>query len=171
MYGIVLMVAMTSGGQAAEYQDCRCGGWGYAAACWEGAWPSSGCCGVVKLGLANYGYGSGTPSVSAVEQKKWDDYVASLDNVDDRKDMGELWTKADLSARRQLIAKIPPPMKPEVEKKPVEKEKPLSAEEIKRWDAHVRKLTGDQKKRAVDSWDKADVAGKRKLLAGLPERE
>ncbi len=179
MYGIVLMAAMTSGGQAADcvgYHGapvCHgswCGaGWGHSTSCRDCCPPRCGCCGYVIPGLA--GYGPGAPSLPAAEQKKWDDYVASLNNDDDRKDLGDLWNKADIGARRKLVSKIPPPMQIEEEKKEVVKEKPLSAEEIKQWEEYVQTLKGDAKKKAEDAWRKADLAGKRKMIATIPEKD
>jgi hypothetical protein len=171
MYGIVLMVAMASGGQAADSCGWCAAGWGYGWDCWDCCRPRCGCCGYVIPGLAGYGYGTGAAKLSAEEQKKWDDYVASLDSENDRKDVGKLWSRADLGARRQLIAKIPEPMKPEVEKKTIEKPKPLSAEEIKRWGEYVSTLKGEKKKEAEESWRKADLEGKRKLLSTVPDKD
>jgi hypothetical protein len=120
---------------------------------------------------AQVGWGTGVPQVSAEEQKKWDDYVASLDNVDDRRDVSDLWARADLGARRQLMAKIPPPVRDEPDTKEIEKPKELSPEEIKKWQDYVDTLKGEPKKKAEDSWRKADLAGKRKLLEKVPDKD
>jgi hypothetical protein len=171
MYGIVVMVALSSGAQSAN--GC---GWGCGPAYdggWCGYWGvgcrSNYCCGVVTP--AQLGWGNGAPTVSAEEQKKWDDYVASLDHADDRRDVNYLWARADLGARRQLLEKIPPPVKEEADSKEIEKEKPLSAEEIKKWDEYVDSLKGDAKKKAEEDWRKANLAGKRKLLDKVPDKE
>jgi hypothetical protein len=124
MYGIVVMVALSSSAQIAD-----CVGWGCASEYGGGygGWdlcpycpPRCGCGRVVP---AQVGWGTGVPQVSAAEQKRWDDYVASLDNVDDRQAVSDLWTRADLGARRQLLTKIPPPVK--LDEDSTEKEKEL----------------------------------------------
>jgi hypothetical protein len=164
VYSIVLMTALVSGGQAANsFGYSGHYGWG----CW-GCWGCGGC----------YGWGScygccGTvtpwlmpgPSLPAAEQKKWDDYVSLFDSDDDKKELNDLWTRADITARWELIKKIPvlPPPKEEAEK-----DKPLSAEEKKKWDAYVKKLKGEKKQQAEEAWEKADLKGKRKLIEGIP---
>jgi hypothetical protein len=116
--------------------------------------------------------GTGGPpeQLPADLQKKWDDYVASLDTEDDRKDVSGLWDRADLSARRKLIEKIPPPMKDDKELEKPKPLPPLSAEEMKRWDDYVATLKGEEKKKAEDAWRTADLEGKRKLLRAIPDR-
>jgi hypothetical protein len=111
MYGIVVILALGSGAQAAD-----CCGWGNAPAYWggwNGYWAPR-CCsryGCGKVTPAQVGWGTSAPQVSAEEQKKWDDYVASLDNYDDQRAVNDLWERADLGARKKLISKIPPPIK------------------------------------------------------------
>ena len=72
----------------------------------SGGSPRS-CCG--RVVPAQLGWGTGAPLVSAEEQKQWDDYVASLDNPEDKRAVSDLWARADLGARRQLIAKLREP--------------------------------------------------------------
>jgi hypothetical protein len=169
MYGIVLMVALGGSAEAPGYYNGGC--WPAYAGVWcgYGYCPLRlGCCGMVTPGQLGWGYGA--PQVSAAEQNKWDDYVASLDNVDDRRDVSDLWARADLGARRQLLEKIPPPVKEDADTKEIEKPAPLSAEEIKKWKDYVETLKGEAKKQAEDNWTKADLAGKRKLLDKVPDR-
>src|SRR5579859_2932578 len=106
MYGIVVMVALGSSVQAADCYHC---GWSYAPA-YVGGWCDGPCgphcfgCG--KVTPAQVGWGTSAPQVSAEEQKKWDDYVAALDNVEDQRAVSDLWARAEISARRKLLAKI-----------------------------------------------------------------
>ena len=127
MYGIVVVLALSSGAASANgcwncgpaYDGGWCGYWGWGC-------RSNYCCG--KVTPAQLGWGNGAPQVTAEEQKKWDDYVASLDHADDRRDVSYLWDHADLGARRQLLEKIPPPVREEPERKEIEKEKPKDKE-------------------------------------------
>jgi hypothetical protein len=192
MYSIVLLTAMMSGGQGADFFGY---GWhGYAGyygcygcygcgGCygWYGGWGSCcGCCGTVTPGLMP------GPMVTEMEQRAWDAYVDRLDSDDDKRDVCELWARADFHARRKLVAKIPPPEKEDKEdkkslekedkkplekedKKSLEKEKPISAAEQKKWDDYVKTLEGDKKTKAENDWKKADLTGKRKLIDDIPE--
>ncbi len=134
MYGIVVMMALSRGAQSAEGVGWGCsseyvggyGGWDLCPYCP----PRCGCGRVVP---AQVGWGTGVVAqVSAAEQKRWDDYVASLDNVDDRQDVRDLWARADLGARRQLLAKIPPPVKPDEDAPEKELPKPEKAKPEKK---------------------------------------
>jgi hypothetical protein len=167
VYSIVLMTALASGGQAANYfgYHGHYGGWGcwgcygYSSCYGCSGWGSGyGCCGTVTPWLLP------GPTIPAAEQKKWDDYV-SLFEGDDRKDLDDIWARADVTARLELVKKIPPP--PDKE----EKDMPLSAEEKKKWVDYVKKLKGEKKQDAEDAWEKADLKGKRKLIKGIPDKE
>jgi hypothetical protein len=184
VYSIVVMAALMSGGESSQFgrgwygsYDCiggygsygyygcyGCYGWGGCYGCY--GWGScGGCCGVVTPGIPP------GPTLTPAEQKKWFDYVTSLED-DERQEVMWLWNRADLGARRQLLAKIveklPPPEAAPPEKK-IEKDKPLTEAEQEKWDAYVNKLTGEKKKTAMENWKKADLAGKRKLLEAIPK--
>jgi hypothetical protein len=192
VYSIVLTAAMMSGGHSADllvhgwHAGDGFSGWGYEGfygssygygngCCGCGGWVAcGGCCGAVTPWLLP------GPTVTRAEQKKWDDYVASLDSEDDKREVSDLWERATVDARRQLLEKIPAPYgekkgEKEVEKK-VEKKvkgpgKPLSAAEQKKWDDYVKTLKGEKKDEAEESWKKAGPAEKRRLLREIPEKE
>jgi hypothetical protein len=168
MYGIVVMVALSTSAQAAECYSRGCapanygGGWGHYAI-------RRACCGMVTP--SQLGWGTGAPQVSAAEQKKWDEYVASLDRPEHQSAVSYLWDHADLGARRKLLTKIPPPIVEDGDTKEIEKPEPLSDDEMQKWKEYVGSLKGEAKKKAETEWAKADLAGKRKLLDKIPDKE
>jgi hypothetical protein len=186
MYGIVLMAALAGSGEAPAghkhavwdgyygyYGPTDNVGWwfvnpfhhsctGYTG--WVGG-SCCGCCGHVIPGLAGYGP---PPTVSAADQKKWDDYVSLFTTEQDTTYLKELWQQADKAGRTRLVAMIPSPEETKRDPKKVE-EKPLTPAEQMRWNAYIKTLEGAARKQQIDAWNKADLKGKRDLLKKIPD--
>jgi hypothetical protein len=170
MYSVVVFAAIVSGGQAADtfahhgwhgcYGGCYAyswsgyGCWGYSCRGWNGCNGCYGCCGAVTPWLIP------APTVTSAELKQWNDYLARLD-YEDQRDLTDLWSRADLGARRKLLTLIPV----------AHEDKPLTAAEQKRWDDYVKTLAGDKKKQAEENWKKATPPEKRRMLEKIPPRE
>jgi hypothetical protein len=79
--------------------------------------------------------------------------------------MMSVWHQADLDGRKKLIGLLAK-LREDMAKKDGEKkdETPISAEEEKKWMAHVATLKGEELANAKKAWAAADVAGKRRLL-------
>jgi hypothetical protein len=124
----------------------------------------AGCCGVVAPHLLS---GPSAPNVSPVEEKLWMDYITEL-AFQDRDGMMSVWHQADFEGRKKLIGLLGKLRADMARKDGVEKdETPISAEEEKKWAAHLGTLKGDELASAKKAWAAADVAGKRRLLRTL----
>jgi hypothetical protein len=170
MYGLAMItvLAVTGGGHLGG----SCGGCGNGWAGWGANWGPQWfqeCHGYTAHG--NYAIiprslFAGTPgaSVSAEEQRSWDNYINELD-AEDRASMREVWAQSDFKSRKKLLGLLDE-LRKEQKKKEME-EAPITEKEQAAWDAHVKALKGDALKKAADAWNNADNAGKRKLLQGL----
>lgn len=183
MYGVVLMLAMTGTGAGAGSHAVAgyAGGipqaGGLAAAApwpayqWWGGPPGHGygflvtpvctCCGVVMPPVpAEF-------TTSPPEDKAWELYVNELQG-NEKKEMICLWLRADVHGRRELLKKLSLLRRQvEEERERDDPNRPLSNDELKRWEEYVGKLKGDRRKEAEEAWKKADNRGKRELLAEI----
>lgn len=106
------------------------------------------------------------PTISPPEEQLWRAYLGELP-LDDREELQEVWERADFEGRRKLLGLLF-----QLRKKQQEENLPagpLTREEQDRWDAHLKTLKPEQRKKAEEDWSKADGRGRRKLLQALPK--
>jgi hypothetical protein len=132
-------------------------------------YPITECCGFLNdaVGglIAPYLYaGTPGPAIPAEDVRAWEAYLEELD-VLDRTAMRETWSQADFAGRKTLIGLLAK-LRGEQEKKKAA-EAPLTEQEQEAWKAHLKGLKGDDLKKAEAEWNRADLAGRRRLLEAV----
>jgi len=137
VYSVVLLAAMTGGGQAA--------GWGHPGGdCGNGP----GC--APPLGGVVIFFWMGPSCLSEAEEAAWQEYLMALDEPD-RSDAIALWCQADRCGKQLFLGQISA-MRP---KKPEEEEdKEKKAIEEKKLDAEGKKIEKDKDKKIEAPGDK-----------------
>jgi hypothetical protein len=124
--------------------------------------PYCSCCGIVLPPAPAY-----EEQTCRDEQLIWEEYLNALD-FDERREMTCLWQHADAQGRRELLKKLSlmrQQLKEEQEKG--DPNRPLTDEELKRWDEYVKTLKGKERREAEEAWKKADNREKREMLAEI----
>lgn len=117
MYGVVLLAALTAGGEAGALGG-HSGNWWYAPLPYiDEPWPAGIHYAPSPARLAPGGrigptleeamrwLGSGEAPLSDGERKEWEEYYKAL-TFEEQAEVGPLWRSADLASQRRLLAQV-----------------------------------------------------------------